>query len=100
MSSCLATMSMSSDTAPSGGGASWAVAAPVARCAAAKHSIVRTHCARARFGFVIKVLASKVHRSGAAALGQVIKTDLRREGVRGSGREDKGQQPRAPLRSP
>src|SRR5215472_10088606 len=99
MSSCLATTSMSSDTAPSGGGASWAVAVPVVSCAAAKHSIVRARCARAHIGFVINVLASKVRRSGAAALGQVDETDLKREEVRGSGREDKRQQAGAPLRS-
>jgi hypothetical protein len=123
MSSCLAMTFMSSDTAPSGlgvtpvvgvgvsvaagvgvsaagAGVSCAVAAPAVRSAAANDRIVETRCVPARIGFVIEFLALKSRRSGAAALGQVDETGLKREEGPGNERGRRTEPEPKPSRSP
>src|SRR6266481_5106 len=99
MSSCLAITSRSSATPPPVGAVSCAVAAPAASRTAATGVIAETHRVPARIGFVIVFLASKARRSDAAALGQVDEADLKREEVRGNGREDRAPRERRPRRT-
>jgi len=49
------------------------VAAPAMRCVAAKHSIVRTHCAPGQMGFFMKLLAWMARHGEAVALDQAAK---------------------------
>ena len=49
------------------------MAAPAMRCVAAKHSIVRTHCAPGQMGFFMKLLAWMARHGEAVALDQAAK---------------------------
>ena len=61
---------------------------------------METHRVPGRIGFVIEFLASKARRSDAAALGQMEKTDLKREEVRGNERGRRSEEGPKPSRPP